>query len=1021
MRKSFTTTRVFLLLGCMLYLLGSPSFAFAQDGSVKGKVVSDVGEVLPGVNVLIKGSSRGTTTDADGQFALGNVTPADVLVFSFIGYTTQELTVGNQTTFDVTLTTDMETLGEVVVVGYGTQRKIETTGSIASVKSSDLVQTPVSNVVQGLQGRVAGVQITQNSGAPGGNVSVRVRGTNSINGTSEPLYVIDGIQIANSGNITDVSPLSTINPNDIESVEVLKDASATAIYGARGSNGVVLITTKRGKSGTTRVSYEGYYGVQQVRKELDMLNAAQFAQLENDVFKSQVYADPAAEGQGVNWQDLIFRTAPIQNHQLSVNGGTEKTQLALSLNYFNQDGIIINSNLKRYSLRLNLDHKISDRVKVGTSIMGSYNINSGIPTGSQTVGDADVVTGSIVGAALGAPPTLRPYRDDGTLYPFGEQRDGRYREVTNPLGLASVKNQTDIRRVMANIYGEATLVKGLTYRASFNADVQENLNNYYSPLYIIATKDINANSGSAKKDNRNNLVLLHESILTYSKTLADVHSLKFTGVFATQSVQFNQNTINANGFPNDATTNESLQIANTVSTSSLRTKERLDSYMGRVNYGYKDKYFFDITARVDGSSKFGANHKYGFFPAASAAWRINEEAFMQDVDVVSDLKLRASFGRTGNAGAIDPYKSLSLQTTSSPTSPGGGDYQFNHAYTKGISPSGIANPDLRWEKSTQLDIGLDVSFLDDRIGFTVDVYKKDTKDLLYEKTLPLSSGYPSIITNLGGIQNKGVELAVNARVIDHGDFKWNLSANFTANRNKVTDIDGGVTNERFITTYTLLKVGQPLGLFKTYLFDGIYQTGETIIPGSDGRIGGTKVKDYNGDGVITSADQVITGNPNPKFIYGLSTNLSYKNFDLSVFVSGTYGNDIYNVSRASFENPLGQRNLLAGVANHWTADNPNNEYASPLQGGRLPITDRFVENGSYLRCKNITLGYRLPAIKGINSARIYVSTNNLFTITKYTGYDPEVNTYAGSNTAIGVDNLVYPAARSVLGGIQVTF
>jgi TonB-linked SusC/RagA family outer membrane protein len=1021
MRKSFTTTRAFLLLGCMLYLLGSPSFAFAQDGSVKGKVVSDVGEVLPGVNVLIKGSSRGTTTDADGQFTLGNVTPDDVLVFSFIGYTTQELTVGNQTTLNITLTTDMETLGEVVVVGYGTQRKIETTGSIASVKSSDLVQTPVSNVVQGLQGRVAGVQITQNSGAPGGNVSVRVRGTNSINGTSEPLYVIDGIQIANSGNITDVSPLSTINPNDIESVEVLKDASATAIYGARGSNGVVLITTKRGKSGTTRVSYEGYYGVQQVRKELDMLNAAQFAQLENDVFKSQVYADPAAEGQGVNWQDLIFRTAPIQNHQLSVNGGTEKTQLALSLNYFNQDGIIINSNFKRYSLRLNLDHKISDRVKVGTSIMGSYNINSGIPTGSQTVGDADVVTGSIVGAALGAPPTLRPYRDDGTLYPFGEQRDGRYREVTNPLGLASVKNQTDIRRVMANIYGEATLVKGLTYRASFNADVQENLNNYYSPLYIIATKDINANSGSAKKDNRNNLVLLHESILTYSKTLADVHSLKFTGVFATQSVQFNQNTVNANGFPNDATTNESLQIANTVSTSSLRTKERLDSYMGRVNYGYKDKYFFDITARVDGSSKFGANHKYGFFPAASAAWRINEEAFMQDVDVISDLKLRASFGRTGNAGAIDPYKSLSLQTTSSPTSPGGGDYQFNHAYTKGISPSGIANPDLRWEKSTQLDIGLDVSFLDDRIGFTVDVYKKDTKDLLYEKTLPLSSGYPSIITNLGGIQNKGVELAVNARVIDHGDFKWNLSANFTANRNKVTDIDGGVTNERFITTYTLLKVGQPLGLFKTYLFDGIYQTGETIIPGSDGRIGGTKVKDYNGDGVITSADQVITGNPNPKFIYGLSTNLSYKNFDLSVFVSGTYGNDIYNVSRASFENPLGQRNLLAGVANHWTADNPNNEYASPLQGGRLPITDRFVENGSYLRCKNITLGYRLPAIKGINSARIYVSTNNLFTITKYTGYDPEVNTYAGSNTAIGVDNLVYPAARSVLGGIQVTF
>jgi TonB-linked SusC/RagA family outer membrane protein len=1021
MRKSFTTTRVFLLLGCMLYLLGSPSFAFAQGGSVKGEVVSDVGEVLPGVNVLIKGSSRGTTTDADGQFRLGDVTPADVLVFSFIGYTTQELTVGNQTTLNVTLTTDMETLGEVVVVGYGTQRKIETTGSIASVKSSDLVQTPVTNVAQGLQSRVAGVQITQNSGAPGGNVSVRVRGTNSINGTSEPLYVIDGIQVANSGTITDVSPLSTINPNDIESVEVLKDASATAIYGARGSNGVVLITTKRGKSGATRVSYEGYYGVQQVRKELDVLNAAQFAQLENDVFPSQkLYADPASLGQGVNWQDIIFRSAPIQNHQLSVNGGTDKTQLAMSLNYFNQDGIIINSNFKRYSLRLNLDHKINDRFKIGTSVMASYNINSGIPTGSQTVGDGDVVLGSIVGAAVGAPPTLQPYRADGSIFPFAEQLSGRYREVTNPLGLASIKNQTDIRRVLANVYGEANLLKGLTYRASFNADVQDNLNNYYSPLYIIATKDIGPNSGSARKDNRSNLVLLHESILTYSKVLADVHSLKFTGVFATQSVQYNQNVINANGFPNDATTNELLQIANTVSTTSVRTQERLDSYMGRVNYGYKDKYFFDITARADGSSKFGANHKYGFFPAASAAWRINEEVFMQDVNFISDLKLRVSYGRTGNAGAIDPYKSLSLQTTSTPTSPGGGDYQFNHAYLKGISPSGIANPDLRWEKSTQLNIGLDVSVLNDRIGFTVDVYKKDTKDLLYEQALPFSSGYSSMITNLGGIQNKGIELSANARVIDQGGFKWNVNANFTANRNKVTDIDG-VTQERFITTYTILKVGQPLGLFKTYLFDGIYQTGEPIIPGSDGRTGGTKVKDYNGDGTITAADQVITGNPNPKFIYGFSTNFTYKNFDLSVFLSGTYGNDIYNVSRASFENPLGQRNLLAGVANHWTADNPNNEYASPLQGGRLPISDRFVENGSYLRCKNITLGYRLPKIKGVNSARIYVSTNNLFTVTNYTGYDPEVNTYAGQNTAIGIDNLVYPSARSVLGGIQLTF
>lgn len=1005
------------MLGLLFALLGSPLMTLAQGGSVKGTVATDAGESLPGVNVLIKGSTKGTATDANGGFALADVKPEDVLVFSFIGYTTQEVVVGSTTNFNIVLASDVETLNEVVVVGYGTQRKIETTTAIASVKSADLVQTPVANVAQGLQARVSGVQITQNSAAPGGNVSVRIRGTNSINGTSEPLYVVDGIQISNSGGINDVSPLSTINPNDIESVDVLKDASATAIYGARGANGVVLITTKRGKSGATRVSYEGYYGVQQVRKTLDVMNASQFALLENETFKTQVYADPAAEGDGVDWQSLIFRSAPIQNHQLSVNGGTEKTQLALSLNYFDQDGIIINSNFKRYSMRLNLDHKISDRIKIGTSIMGSYNVNSGVTTGSTTVGDAAVVTNSIVGAALGAPPTLLPYRDDGSLFPFAEQRDGRYREVTNPLGLASIKNQTNISRVLANLYGEAELFKGLTYRASFNGDLQSSLKNYYSPRSIVAVKDQNATSGSAQKENKNNLVLLHESILTYSTMFAERHSLKFTGVFATQMSNYDRNTINGNGFPNDATTNEALQIANTVSTSSERTKERLDSYLGRVNYGFRDKYFFDVTARVDGSSKFGANHKYGFFPAASAAWRIIEEGFMQGATFLSDLKLRASYGLTGNAGAIDPYKSLSLQTTAAAS-----DYQFNHAYQKGINPAGISNPDLRWEKSLQTNIGLDVSFLEDRFNFTVDVYKKTTKDLLYELMLPISSGYSAgMISNLGGIENKGIELSLGARLIDRGDFKWSANINYSANRNEVTDIDGGTTLERFMTTYTILKVGEPLGLFKTYLFDGIYQTGEAIIPGSDGRTGGTKVYDYNGDGQITSADQVITGNPNPKFIAGLSTNLSYKNFDLGIFLTGTYGNDIYNVSRASFENPLGQRNLLEGVVDHWTPDNPNNEFASPLQGGRLPITDRFVEDGSFLRCRNITLGYRLPAIKGISSARIYVSTNNLFTVTNYTGYDPEVNTYAGSNTAIGIDNLVYPSARSVLGGIQLTF
>ncbi|GAB4029902.1 TonB-dependent receptor [Spirosoma gilvum] len=973
---------------------------------------------LPGVNVLVKGTQQGTTTNANGQYSLTVPSGTATLTFSYIGFVPQEVAIANRSTVDITLQSDDRSLNEVVVVGYGTQRKVETTGAIASVKSAELVQTPVANVAQGLQARVAGVQVSQNTGAPGGNISVRIRGTNSINGNSEPLYVVDGIQISNGSNnsseINNVSPLSTINPNDIESVEILKDASASAIYGSRAANGVVLITTKRGKTGATRVTLDSYYGVQKVNKTLDLLNAAEFAQVENETFKNNYYPNPASLGEGTDWQKIIFREAPIQSHQLSINGGSEKTQLALSANYFNQDGIIINSNFKRYSYRLNVDHRISDRVKIGTSILGSYVVNSGVTTGNQSIGDAGVVTGSVLGAAVGAPPTLQPYRTDGTIFPFGEQANGQYREVINPLNYTAILNQTAIRRTLANIYGEANLLKGLTYRASFNVDMQNSIRDTYSPRSIVNKSDLNDNSGSGSKTNANNLALLHESILTYNHTFAQVHSFKATAVFATQVENYNQNIINATGFPNDATQNEAVQLALNRTVSSFRSTQRLDSYLGRINYGFKDKYFLDLTARVDGSSRFGANHKYGLFPAASAGWRIIEEPFVKSVSWLSDLKLRASYGITGNAAGIDPYQSLATVSAS------GSDYNINHAYATGINPSGIANPDLRWERSAQADIGLDVGFLNNRISLIMDVYQKTTKDLLYVKTLPLSSGYGTIVGNYASLENKGLELAVNARILD-GPLKWSVSGNMTFNRNKLLDLDGGTTQERFVTSYSVLQVGSPLGLFKTYVFDGVNQTGEAILPGYGGTLGSQKVKDINGDGTISAADQIITGNPNPNFIYGFSTNLSFKGFDFSAFLSGSQGNDIYNASRLSFTLPLGQRNMLKGVVNRWTPTNPSTEYPAPAQGGRMPVSNYVVEDGSYLRCKNVTLGYSLPRIKGIQQIRVYVSANNLFTITKYSGFDPEVNTYAGSNTAIGIDNLVYPQAKSFLGGLQVTF
>lgn len=1001
--------RFFLSL-CCLFLL---THGVHAQQTVTGRVTDSDGGPLHMVTVAVVETGQKVQTDASGGYQIVVPQAGTRLSFSLLGYATLERAINGHSVIDASLVAQSTDLDEVVVVGYGTQRRIETTGSIASVKAEDLTAMPVTNIAQGLQARVSGVQINQNSGSPGGNISVRIRGTNSINGSSEPLYVIDGIQVSNGGGINEVSPLSTINPNDIESVEVLKDASAAAIYGARAANGVVLINTKRGREGRTRIDFETYYGVQSVNRKLNVLNATEFGQLENEVFKDSFFPNPSSLGQGVNWQDMIFQNAPIQNHQLSINGGNEKTQLALSLNYFNQDGIIINSGFERYSIRLNVDHRITDRFRIGSSILGTFSNNLGVNAGSTTLGDAGVVTGSILGAALGAPPIMEPYREDGRVFPFAEQFGGRYREVINPLNFTEVMQKRAIKRSLANVYGEYELLPGLIYRASFNADIDDRLYDFYSPLSIIPLQDINENSGSASKDNRDFLNLLHESLITYSTRFAEDHTFKFTGLFATQTENYKQNVMSATGFPNDATTNEAMQLAINRTVSSNRNSQRLDSYMARVNYGFRDKFFLDATARIDGSSKFGANNKYGFFPAVSAAYRVIEEPFLQNVSQLSDLKIRASYGTTGNAGGISPYQSLAMVAAS-------GGYNFNHGWETGIAPTGIANPDLRWEKSTQANVGVDISLFDNRWSIVADYYHKQTDDLLYVKSLPISSGYNEITGNYASLENKGFEFATQAVIFDT-DFRWTVSANVTANRNKVLDLDGGTTDERFITNYTILKVGEPLGVFKTYVFDGINQTGETITPGYDGRLGGHKARDLNNDDVIDPQDQIITGNPNPDFIFGFSTNMNYKNFDLGVFLSGSYGNDIYNISRLSFENPLGQRNLFKGMVNRWTPDNPSEQYVSPFVAGRLPITNYAMEDGSYLRVRNISLGYTFRSVGRINSIRLYVSANNPFTFTKYTGFDPEVNTYAGSNTQIGIDNLVYPQAKSILGGLQVSF
>ncbi|SHM73900.1 TonB-linked outer membrane protein, SusC/RagA family [Chitinophaga jiangningensis] len=999
------------LMGIFPILL-IPMLAFGQQLTVKGKVTSaENGEILPGVTVRVKGASEGAVTNVDGRYSVTTKQGDATLVFTFTGYNSLEVPVNGRTTVDVVLQTDNKVLDEVVVVGYGTQQKANVAGAITSVKTADLKQTPISNVVQGIQGRVSGVQITQNSSAPGGSISMRIRGVNSINGTSEPLYVVDGVQLSNSGGVNDISSLSIINPNDIESVAVLKDASATAIYGARGANGVVLITTKRGKAGKTMVTYDGYYGVQNTTKRMNMMNAAEFAALENEVYKTTVYANPETLGEGIDWQDMIFRSAPMQSHQVSVAGGTEKTQFALSGNYFKQEGVIINSDFTRYSFRLNFDHRVNNAVKVGASMLTSFVVNNSIPTGSSSI-DAGAVTTSILGAAMGAPPTLKPYDENGNILPFGDQMNSRYREVVNPLGLAQILNRDKINRTLGNLYAEITPLKGLTYRANFSPILSSSLNDYYSPRSIVNSGDLSSGAGKAQKNNSNTLVLLFENIVTYETRIGKEHSLKATGVFATQSNNANSNSINASNFPNDATANEAVQLATIRTVNSNRSKDRLDSYMGRINYGFRDKYLLDLIARVDGSTKFGENNKYGFFPAAAFAWRASEEPFIKNINAISNLKLRLSYGTTGNAGAIDAYKSLSLQGTS-------GQYYFNHEPVTGISPTGIANKDLKWERSVQADFGFDLGLFRDRLNVTADIYHKKTDDLLFVRALPGSSGYADVTGNFASMENRGVEFSADAIIVDRA-VRWSVAGNISFNKNKLLSLAGGL-DEYAVSNYQVMQIGQPLGLFKTYVFDGIYQTGETVLDGSGSRTGGVKVKDLNGDKVISAADQEVVGNANPDFIYGFSTNLSYRQFDFSAFFTGTQGNKVYNLTRYSFENPLGSRNMYAALVDRWSPTNPSNEYVSGFQGGRLPLTDRFMEDGSFLRCKNITLGYRVPKIKGISSARVYVSANNLFTVTKYTGFDPEVNSFGNSNKQIGVDNLVYPTARSFLVGLQVGF
>ncbi|WP_158600396.1 SusC/RagA family TonB-linked outer membrane protein [Fibrisoma montanum] len=1022
---------------------------------VTGLVTDANNEPLPGVTVVLKNTSTGTTTESKGRFTL-NVPESSAnatLVFSYIGYLTREVALGARSNLTVQLETDIKSLNEVVVVGYGTVKKSDLTGSVSTVKADEIRQMPTVSLEQGLQGRAAGIQVTQASSAPGGGISVRIRGGNSINGGNEPLYVVDGFPIYNNndeanpsggrlgGYRTSPNALASLNPNDIESIEVLKDASATAVYGSRGANGVVLITTRRGKAGQGKVNLDVYHGVQQVDRTIDVLNGREFAQFLNQeatnlgqpqyytpqtipTFNNQADWNSLLTGEGTNWQKEIFQTAPISNYQLSFSGGSEKVQYAISGNYFNQDGVVKKSNFKRYSLRTNLDAQISNRFKAGTSLTVSRTLNNQIVDGGMGNANAGAVH-----ASLQYLPIL-PIRLNNGLYSRREDEPSPMSPFgrTNPVQLIeSTTDLTTSNRILGNIFGDFRILDGLNLRVTLGTDIDNRERDYY--FAGEGERDLTA-QGSASIGTTAAYSWINTNQLTYNKTFG-AHQLTVTGVYELQQRTQQFRGMSNSIFVTDAFGFENIGAGTQVGGPGIfssKNRWSLASYLGRISYIFKDKYLATLSARADGSSRFGANNKWGFFPSLALGWKLGEEPFIKQVRFISDLKLRASIGQIGNQ-EIGPYRSLTRITNS--------DYTFNRQRVTGLTPTAIGNPDLKWETTTQTDIGLDASLFNDRLSLTADYYFKKTTDLLFDISLPLNSGYSSTQGNVGNIQNQGIELTLGGYVLD-GPLRWRTDLNWSANRSKVLALS--TVNQVFGPLLTfdyrwrgnMLQVGEPVGLFYGYKTAGIFKTAEDVKASVQptAKPGDVRYVDVNGDGKLDGNDRTVLGNPAPKFIYGWNNTFNYKNFELYFFFQGVYGNSVLNATKRDLYATLGRHNLAKGTLyDSWSPQNPGGTL--PMIGGsgynNTPTADEyvdfFVEDGSFLRLRNIRLGYTLPVKNKpfLKQARVYVAAQNVLTFTKYTGYNPEVNDRGQSTINQGIDFGAYPLAKTYMAGLTVEF
>lgn len=973
---------------------------------VSGTVTdASTGASLPGVNIAVKGTTTGTSTDQDGAYELDVPSLQDTLVFSFIGYQTQEIPIEGRTNIDVSLQPLTIAGDELVVIGYGTVQKSDLTGSVSSVSEEDFNTGAQANVDQLIQGRIPGVHMTQTSGEPGARASIRIRGTNSITAGNEPLYVIDGLPGA---------PLNALDPGDIESIEVLKDASATAIYGSRGANGVILITTKQGQTGDIQVNYSGSVGSQRVSNKLDYLDGEEYMNFINGVRQDQGQTPPFSQeeinsiGAGTDWQDAIFRTAPIQDHKISFSGGSEDgTNYYISLNHYDQEGIILSSSMQRYGARMNISHT-TDRFNFGVNLNTSVVNDDYVPLGTGINMGAGVVT-----SALQMDPVLTVRNEDG------EYAESQTQDLNNPVALAQTTyHNTQTNRTFGNAFVEYSILDNLSAKINFGSNRNVSRTDDYTSK---VTRLGQLNNGLAHIGQGENTDYLAEFTLNYEEDFNEDHSLGAVAGYTYQEFINRGFDATARDFPTDAFQTNNLGAGDTeqYTQSSGKSKNQLLSWLGRANYSYQNRYLATVTFRIDGSSRFGEDNQYGYFPSMALGWRLLEESFFPDTELLSELKLRGSYGLTGNQ-EIGNYNSLVLLGTA-------GDAIFDGSRHVSVAPFQLSNPDLKWEATEQFNIGLDFGLWEDRITGSIDYFVNNTYDLLLNLPIPRTSGFSTSLQNVGDTENRGLEVMVESRNIV-GDFNWSTTANMATVENKVTNLgelpfilQGGLA---FQSDFTILREGDPINSYWGYKIDGIFQSQEEVDNSAQPQAspGDLRFRDVNGDGSISDDDRTILGDPFPDFTIGLNNNFGYKGFDLDVFIESRLGYEMLNFTKLESESPIQSlRNRMSYVTDRWTPENPSTEHPSFANYNRsFAVNSRVVEDASFVRLKNVRLSYTFPPglnLGGVSSLSVYASAQNLLTITDYSGYDPDVSSFGSSN--IRLDYNPYPVAQIYTLGINV--